>query len=237
MMYPLDIVTPDPITKKPRPFIIFIAKDVNVDINFQRGWDAIKTIKSARGGFILPMPNTGLLDEQTFDWATINGVGGNLAAKGVQKINDGFSGISGGLIDNAAERMGITSDPKQTRIFKQANPRNWSGTWSLVPQSQLESAAIAGILGFLKYAAAPKKYDYKDKVGLLKQPYIWKIIFVNPVLQLAMRFNEMSLNTYSINYFPDGYASTYWDFFPKHIELTMSFTEFQFKTKQDWAGF
>lgn len=234
MMYPLDIVTPDPMTKKPRPFIIFIALDEKININFKRGWDTVKSIASPAGGFILPMPNTGLLDESISNWETVNGVGADIASKIAGTVDAGIESASAGIINNGLGRMGLTTDPKQTKIYKGAQPRNFAGTWSIMPQSQLESAAVAALIGFLKYAAAPKKYDLKDKVGLLKQPYVWKIIFVNPVLQLAMKFDKMALNSYSINYFPDGYASTYWDFFPKHIELSMTFSEFNFKTKQDW---
>ena len=140
--------------------------------------------------------------------------------------------------DMATWGMGQTPDPLMTNIYKGTSPRVWSGTWQIIPQSMLESAAIALMLMKIKKWGSPDTrggHIGDEKVGFLTPPYTYKIVFGNPFIQNAMRFNEMALQSYSINYFAQGYASTYKDLMPKQIELTLSFSEFGIKYRTDWG--
>jgi hypothetical protein len=95
---------------------------------------------------------------------------------------------------------------------------------------------VALIIYSIKKWGSPDKIGY-GKVGMLTAPYNWQIVFGNPVLESAMQFHEMSLTGYEINYFAQGYASTYFDGFPKQITLSMSFSEYGIKYRNDWKPF
>jgi hypothetical protein len=224
MLYPLNIFSPDPVSGSLRPFIIFLAFEVDFDMMKAKSWSDSGTMKIPRGGFVLPMPNNGLIDAVTNDYDS----GGSLIAQG---FSDAV-GADGARI--MSQTTGMVPDPKLTQTYKGTQARKWSGTWQIVPQSMGESAMVALILAFIKKAAAPDKKDVKNKVGVLIQPYVFKIVFSNPAIHLAMQFDQMAIEGYSINYFAQGYASTYKDKMPKQIELTMNFAEFGVKTRKDW---
>jgi hypothetical protein len=235
MFYPMNLFGTDPTSGSIRPFIIFLAFELQPNIMKAKSWSDEMTVKVPKGGFALPMPNGGLVDSVTNDYSNTAGIGGNISKKAINTLNSGIEGASMGIVDNATGRMGIVPDPKFTQIYGGTSPRQWSGTWQIVPQSMGESAMVALILAFIKQAAAPDKADMANKVGVLIQPYVFKIVFSNPVIHLAMQFDQMAITGYSINYFAQGYASTYNDMMPKKIELTMNFAEFGIKTRKDWS--
>lgn len=227
MIYPLNIFTPDPASGSVRPFVLFLAykpefslhKDENYALSFNKF--------SPRGGFVLPMPNGGLLDGVSHSYTQDNPF--------MNMITDP---ISGTVADGFSMVLGTVVDPLVTQIYKGTSPRSWSGTWQLIPQSLAESIAIALILRSIKIYASPDKRDLSsgNKIGVLIQPLVFDIYFGNPYIQASMNFNKMAIESYSINYFAQGYASTYKDLMPKHIELTMTFREFGIKYRSDWGA-
>ena len=223
MIYPINIFSRDPASNSIRPFIAFIAK--KPVISFQAGAPWQNTFHSAIpvGGFVLPMPDGGLVDTVSHSYSDVNPI--------MSKIAEAIPGS-----DIISMATGMTLDPLMTQIYKGTAPRKWSGTWQIVPQSFAESLAVSIMLGFIKYWVAPDKTD-TGQLGMLIQPMFFKMYFSNPIIHLAMNFNDMVMESYSINYFAQGYASTYKDMMPKHIELTMNFAEFGIKYRSDWSIF
>ncbi|MHB8098004.1 MAG: hypothetical protein ACYDD5_00230 [Sulfuricurvum sp.] len=228
MIYPLNIFSPDPVSKNVRPFIIFIAREINFNIMKMESWSDSTEVLVPKGGFVLPMPAGGLVDSVTNSYDNAS----SLVAEAAQKIIDAIPGSD--LGQKLMKHGGIVPDPKLTQLYTGTTSRTWSGTWQLVPQSFAEALMVSLILKSIKQYAAPDKKDIKNKVGVLIQPYIFKIIFSNPLIHLAMQFDKMAITGYQINYFSTGYSSTYKDMMPKHIELRMDFAEFGIKTRQDW---
>lgn len=223
MVYPSNITQPDTITHKERSYIIFYAYEVDFNATKAKSYsDATETL-APRGAFILPMPNDGLMDSVTNNYDN----GGDIMASAVWSK---FEGAKQAL----SQYGGRVPDPKLTQAYQGTNSRKWSGTWQIVPQSAGESSDVSDILKFIKKAAAPDKREINNKIGMLVQPYVFKIEFSNPVIQKSMNFNQMAIEGYSINYFGQGYASTYKDNMPKQIQLTMNFAEFGIKTRKDW---
>ncbi len=221
MMYPLDILVPG--NNGVKPFIIFVAKEQKFNINKASSWDKAWHTSVPKGGFVLGFPNGGLNDAVTHQYSPDDPV--------MSKIK---SGVDGNEILNAGlGQLGLAVDPLVTNIYQGTSARSWSGDWQIIPQSIAESAAVALLLAKLKKWASPDRVG-KGKVGMLKAPYIWTIVFGNPVIQAAMNFNDMALESYTINYFAQGYASTTWDLMPKHINLQMTFKEFGIKYRGDW---
>ena len=223
MIYPLNLFSLAP-TGGMRPFIMFIALEPKFNIGKATSWKDAFGLRVPVGGFALPFPNGGLVDEVTHNYNSENPIA--QAALNTQ---------AGSVLnsDTTAFLTGMVPDPLVTNIYKGTGPRTWAGTWQIVPQSLAEGLAVALILAKLKKWASPDRIGM-EKVGMLVQPYNWKIIFGNPAIQLAMNFNDMALTGYSINYFAQGYASTYKDMLPKHIELTLNFQEFGIKYRSDW---
>jgi len=231
MIYPINIFTPDPVSGNIRPFIIFVAQEIM--FNFKKVQSLKDFIKDGtppipRGGFVLPMPSGGLIDGVSNDFGpTPNSITGTFAealkGKSIMGVN---------IANVISDKTGMVIDPWMTNIYKGSTPRVWNGEWEFLPQSVAESLAVAALLMKLKKWSAPQRH--KGGLPIMKQPYVWKIIFANPYLQIMTNYNTMSLTSYSINYFADGYAATYMDGMPKHLSLSMSFAEFGIKYQDQW---
>jgi hypothetical protein len=220
-MYPLDIFIPG--DNGVKPFIIFVAKEQKFNINKTRPWNKAWHTSVPKGGFVLGFPNGGLNDAVTHSYSPDDPIMSEV--KSMVDSNKVLSGAMG--------QVGLAVDPLVTNIYQGTSARSWSGDWQIIPQSMAESAAVALLLAKLKKWAAPDRIG-KGKLGMLKAPYIWGIVFGNPIIQAAMNFNDMALESYTINYFAQGYASTTWDLMPKHINLQMTFKEFGIKYREDW---
>jgi len=224
-LYPLNIFSKDPTSRKIRPFIIFIIKEIKWNITKELSAASLEPVMIPKGGFSLPFPNGGLIDSVSHSYSEEAGLFGAMA----QGAMDGVPMAKQGM-----NRLGLVVDPRMTQIYQGTASRQWSGTWQIIPQSLGEAAAVAIILYEIKKFGSPSRKFGDQKVGLLQQPCVFSMTFSNPVIELAMQFDKMALQSYSINYFAQGYASTYKDMMPKHIELTMNFVEFGIKTQEDW---
>lgn len=239
MIYPINIFSPDPATEGIRPFIVFLPQKVEFNVMKSLGYGDTMDMLSPRAPFTLPMANGGLIDassnsyEPQSDAKGSNNVamGGHL--DGAMKTGTGMGGVLGG-VSNGSALVGRLPDPRLTQVYMGTTQRSFTGTWQMIPQSVGEAAAAMAILAWVKYCAAPDRAS-SNKIGVLLQPYVFKIVFSNPLIHLAMQMDKMAIESYSINYFAQGYASTYSTLMmPKHMELTMTFKEFGIKTKEDW---
>lgn len=240
MIYPINIFSSDPATGGRRPFIIFLPQKVEFNVMKSLGYADTIDILSPRAPFTLPMANGGLIDGSSNDYASQSdakgsnnrAIGGHLDGA-MKAATGGPGGILGG-VDKGSALVGRLPDPRLTQVYMGTSQRSFTGTWQMIPQSVGEAAAAMAILAWVKYCAAPDRAS-SNRIGVLLQPYVFKIIFSNPLIHLAMQMDQMAIESYSINYFAQGYASTYSTLMmPKHMELTMTFKEFGIKTKKDW---
>jgi len=215
-------------------------QEVEFNVTKSLGYDDSLDVLSPKAPFVLPMANGGLIDASTNEYAAQSDAKGsmNKAMGGhmdslTKTVTGGPGGILGG-VENGSALVGRLPDPRLTQVYMGTTQRSFTGTWQMIPQSVGEAAAAMAILSWVKYCAAPDRAS-SSKIGVLLQPYVFKIIFSNPLIHLAMKMDQMAIESYSINYFAQGYASTYGTLMmPKHMELTMTFKEFGIKTKKDW---
>jgi hypothetical protein len=236
MIYPVNIFSPDPVSKEIRPFVIFIPQKLETNVNKSVGYSSTTDLLSPKAPFVLPMPNNGLVDASDNQYDEQNSFEGDYNQAAIGMVNKGaqmmtpYVNISG----NSAAQRGRLPDPRLTQVYMGTSSRSWTGTWQFIPQSVGEAAAAAAILGYVKYCGAPDR-SANTKIGILLQPFVFKVIFSNPLIHLAMQFDQMALASYSIEYFAQGYASTYSDMMPKQMQLTMTFKEWGIKTRKDWG--
>lgn len=226
MIYPMNIFTSDPTSSGIRPFIIFLAYEPEFNVGKSQNWRMAMNSYALRGGFVLPFPDTGMVDTQTNEYSQDHPLGSMWANAFDNPMGKGL-----------AMTAGIVPDPMVTQIYKGSQPRTWAGTWQIIPQSAAEAALVFLLIKNLKVYASPDSIPIDKKWGFLSQPYVFDIIFSNPIIELAMNFNKMAISSYSINYFAQGYPSTYKDMMPKHIELSMNFKEFGLKYRHEWELF
>lgn len=233
MIYPINIFSPDPVTNSVRPFIIFMPHKVENNVTKSLAYGVTKDMLSPRIPFTLPMPNDGLTDTSQNQYSEEASSVGALNQKIGSGVNSGVEGLTQGIVTNAAAKIGRVPDPRLTQVYMGTSSRSFTGAWQIIPQSLGEAVAAAAILAYVKFCAAPDRAS-SNKIGVLLQPYVFKIIFSNPMIHLAMQFDQMAIESYTINYFANGYAATYSDMMPKHMSLSMTFKEYGIKTKKDW---
>jgi len=227
MIYPMNIFSRDPASHSIRPFIIFIAYEVEFNVAKAQSWSEAFNAYLPRGGFVLPFPDTGMTDNQLNEFSQDHPIG----SKWKNALSNNMMG------DGLALVAGLVPDPMVTQIYKGSSPRKWSGTWQIIPQSLGEAALVFLLIKNLKTYAAPDSVPIVKKWGFLKQPYVFDLFFSNPIIHMSMNFNKMAIESYSINYFAQGYPSTYKDMMPKHIELTINLAEFGIKYRHEWSLF
>ena len=226
MVYPLNIFSKDPASGGIRPFIIFLAYEMQFNIGKSQSWSEALDAAALRGGFVLPFPDTGMIDTQQNEYSQDHPIGSKWAGAFDNDFGKGLSMVAG-----------IVPDPMVTQIYKGSAPRAWAGTWQIIPQSLGEAALVFLLIKNLKTYASPDSMPIDKKWGFLTQPYVFDLIFSNPIIHMSMNFNKMVIESYSINYFAQGYPSTYKDMMPKHIELSMNFREFGIKYRHEWSLF
>jgi hypothetical protein len=235
MKYPSNIYEPDPVSKRERPYITFKAKEVKYNIKKDMVYSSTEDILEPKQQFVLPMPTNGLIDSSTNQYDSQNTYEGDRNQSVLGLANKAVQGLSPMTVSgNQVAQIGRLPDPRLTQVYLGTKSRSWTGTWQLMPQDAGESAAIATILRYIKYSAAPDR-SKNTKIGVLLQPFVYEIVFSNTIINKAMKFDKMAISSYSIEYFAQGYASTYADLMPKHIQLTMTFEEYGIKTRKDWG--
>ena len=236
MIYPLNIMTPDPVSGGIRPSMIFVVQEVQFDVMKSLSYGVTKDLLLPVGGFILPMPNGSLIDSSQNTYSQESSVAGEINQKAMGLADGAMTAGSLGMVNNGMAKMGRLPDPRLTQVYMGTGPRNFSMEWNFVPQSFVEATSALLILGYIKYIAAPDRMK-NSKIGVLKQPYVLKAIFTNPILHKMMDMDQLAITSYSINYFAQGYSSTYESMIPKEMTLSLELQEFSIKTKEDWASF
>ena len=240
MIYPMNIFSSDPATGGIRPFIIFLPQEVKFNIMKSLGYANTVDVLLPKLPFVLPMANGGLIDASSNQYDSVSdakGVLNQTLGKGVDTLVGGIARAKSATlsgVENGGAMVGRLPDPRLTQVYMGTTQRSFTATWQIIPQSVGEATAAMAILAWVKYCAAPDRAS-SSKIGVLLQPYVFKIIFSNPLIHLAMQMDQMAIESYSIDYFAQGYASTYSTLMmPKHMSLTMTFKEFGIKTKKDW---
>lgn len=227
--YPNNLFEEDPYTLNDKMHILFMPHEVQLNIMNKESWfDSITKLKPMSDYiFALPMPNEGLTDAVSNQYENNPGLIAGLVNANLDPFANAMSQLGG-----------FVPDPKFTQVYMGTTPRSWSGTWQFVPQNRQEAESMMNIIKNVKICAAPDKASIKNVVGVLIQPYVFKIIFGstsnNNIVNEYMKLDKMALVSYSVNYFAQGYASTYEDGMPKQVSLTLEFAEYGIKTRKDW---
>ena len=230
MVYPLDIFE-NTASGKPRGRVEILGYEIKTIDQKGLSWKDKKVPSAPTGDvIILPMPNGGLSDSFSNNYTAAPNLYTSLAQTALE------SNKNASILLKAGKRAGFVPDPKTVQLYEGSNTRSWNPSWTLIARNAGEAAAIAAILKTIKKLASPKaSYGFDDKIGLLRQPNVIKIKFNNPFLQSMTKYDLMAISGYSIDYFAQGYPSTFKDLFPKQISLSLELTEYGIVTEDKWS--
>ena len=125
-------------------------------------------------------------------------------------------------------------NPNMELLFGGPQLRSFGFTFKFSPRNAQEAKVLIDIIRFFKQGMAPQK----TAEGLfLKTPRTWMLQYLHEGREhkFLNKFKECALQSFSVNYTPDGNYSTFRDGVMTAYELTMSFGELEpvFSTDYD----
>ena len=119
-------------------------------------------------------------------------------------------------------------------LFGGPELRSFGFTFKFSPRNAQEAKVLIDIIRFFKQGMAPQKHSN----GLfLKTPRTWMLQYLHEGREhkFLNKFKECALQSFSVNYTPDGNYSTFRDGVMTAYELTMNFGELEpvFSTDYD----
>ena len=218
------------------------------------------TASMIKGTVTLPIPG-GINDSNSVNWGeqtmtAAQAAAGALAAKA---LDSDLSGVQEGLTKNTesikkalkaevikaatgtdsaqylARTDGVVMNPNMELLFGGPQLRSFGFTFKFSPRNNKEAKALISIIRMFKKGMAPQK----QQSGLfLKAPYTWMIQYLHKGREhkYLNKFKECALQSFNVNYTPDGNYSTYRDGVMTAYELTFSFGELEPIFSTDYEG-
>lgn len=196
----------------------------------------IKTNSTSTLAIALPLPNE-LSDQQTHDWETTTGIVGEVGTKitnaSIDKVVSAISPSIGKITPDISinKVMGSMSNtfnfrkplfnPGYFQNYNGSQPREFTFTWDLIPNSDEEASSIKEIILQLKRFTLPRSFA---GVGLLS-PYSFDIELPNPSINEMMGMIGVVCKSMNVDYAAEGGLQFLPDGMPKYIKLSMTFTE------------
>jgi hypothetical protein len=176
--------------------------------------------------------------------------GAQSAVKEVSKAME--SGKSKGLVDLAGDVVtanstsisgglsnvtGQSKNPKKEQIFKGVDHRTFQINYMFHPRSAAESKSVQNIITMFKYHMMPELSGSNDNGLLYLYPSEFDIEYYKGDGENRNFHKHTScvLTNMSVNYTPNGVATTFEDGSPTQININLQFKELKILTKEDIA--
>ena len=154
-----------------------------------------------------------------------------MIVKGVVKnITDYGAFIDLGGVDGLLQRTtGNIFNPNMELLFKNPALRPFQFKFKLTPRSAEESKEVIKIIRFFKQGMAPIR---SSSNLFLKSPHTFRIAYLHRGVDGQLHrglnmFKEVALQSFGVNYTPNGNYATYSDGIPVAYEISMTFTELE----------
>jgi len=217
------------------------------------------TAEMIKGTVTLPIP-AGINDSNSVNWGeqTMTAAQAAAGALATKAMDSDLKGVQEGLTKNTegikkalkaeivkaatgtdsaqylARTDGVVMNPNMELLFGGPQLRSFGFTFKFSPRNAKEAKLLISIIRMFKKGMAPQKQD----AGLfLKAPFTWEIQYLHKGREhkYLNKFKECALQSFNVNYTPDGNYSTYRDGVMTAYELTLSFGELEpiFSTDYD----
>jgi hypothetical protein len=208
------------------------------------------------GTVVLPIPN-GISDTNAVTWggADMNAAQAaavDIATSGIEGGGSGLVGAAGrvaGAIKNAPDEVqkaivgafaqeatgvqgilartaGLVINPNLELLFSAPTLRPFNFTFKLASRSPEESKIIRSIIRFFKQGMSPIR---TPSTLFLKAPHTFQIQYLhrNEEHKFLNKFKECALQSFNVNYTPEGQYATFTDGAMVSYQITMQFQELE----------
>lgn len=214
------------------------------------------TNENTIGTVILPIPagisdtnavnwgsnETGIFGSQLYDIANKFITGGGKAAAettggavdGVQSnitdvqqgLSNYFAEAAAGVTNMLSRTKGAVYNPNMELLFTAPTLRPFTFTFKLSARSDKEAQAIRSIIRFFKQGMSPIRTQSQL---FLKAPHTFQLEYLhkNESHSYLNKFKECALQSFSVNYTPEGQYATFTDGAMVSYQITMQFQELE----------
>lgn len=176
----------------------------------------------------LPLPNS-LVDNINHDWSAEKGIAGTAA--------DALSSHATAQLAGSVTKWGTDlgnirkplADPGYFQNYTGTQPRDFSLSFDLIPNSVEDASEIYAIILLLKKYSAPSTALAS---ALILAPHFFEIEFTNPYINTLIRATDVVLKSMTVDYGADGYMQQTPDGIPKYIKLDLVFAERHMMTSE-----
>ena len=254
-----DVITFSMLKYSPKPFDL---TKINISGFDERA--KIKD-RTSIGRVTLPIPN-GIIDSNAVTWGGDSMSAGEAFAANVAltTIKKGFSAGAGEIADAggaagtndvktgfanafAAAAMGgegakllsrtegAILNPNLELLFEAPTLRPFTFTFKLASRSETESKIIRSIIRFFKQGSAAQK---SESNLFLKAPHTFQIQYLhrNEEHKFLNKFKECALQSFNVNYTPEGQYATFNDGAMVSYQITMQFQELEPVFNDDYGN-
>ena len=136
-----------------------------------------------------------------------------------------IAGWAAGGQDILTRTTGAIANPNMELLFGGPNLRNFSFQWTLAPRNDKEAKDVIKILRFFKQGMSPIRT--KSRL-FMKSPHTFQLSYNNSKGEphkYLNKFKECALQSFSVNYAPNGNYSTYEDGVMTAYQMSMTYSE------------
>ena len=136
-----------------------------------------------------------------------------------------IAGWAAGGQDILTRTTGAIANPNMELLFGGPNLRNFSFQWTLAPRNDKEAKDVIKILRFFKQGMSPIRT--KSRL-FMKSPHTFQLSYNDSKGEqhkYLNKFKECALQSFTVNYAPNGTYSTYEDGVMTAYQMSMTYSE------------
>lgn len=185
-------------------------------------------IKDIKGSIALPLPSSGMEDSININWEELGGVSaGFKSIKGISsKIGNIIGEQIGDLLTYKEYFSGKIRNDFASMAFSGIDFREFTFTYSLIPNTEAEAKTIIDIINTFKYHSLPEISDYAGiKTAGIKYPDFWKLKAKFPNNNKFLQFKECVMTNFTTNWYPDAIMTQFRTGQPIKIDISIGLRE------------
>lgn len=146
-----------------------------------------------------------------------------------------FTAQAVGVTNLLSRTQGAIQNPNLELLFSAPTLRPFNFTFKLASRSETESKIIRSIIRFFKQGMSPQR---SQSNLFLKAPHTFQIQYLhrNEEHKFLNKFKECALQSFNVNYTPEGQYATFNDGAMVSYQITMQFSELEPVFNDDYGN-
>jgi hypothetical protein len=160
-----------------------------------------------------------------------------IAGQGTRNVAAFIDSVGGTNTAKAIEvATGMIVNPRIALAFEGVDLKSHTFTWTLAPRSASESDKLRGIIQQIKKSALPSFNNSSGQKVFLNYPNVVDVFFLGTTEGFMYYFKRAMISQFEVNYSGSGAPAFVEGGKPAVVTLTISLTEIDIHTSEDYGG-